>query len=66
MSINPDAYKRATYPPPLRSPQYLSDEDISYALDKLPRKRKPARPAASSPEAEKDQGEASTPKVSEA
>jgi hypothetical protein len=47
MSINAESYRKAAYPPPLRSPEHLSDEDVAYLLNKSHRKRKPARPATS-------------------
>jgi len=31
--LDAKAYKRAAYPPPLRSPYHLSDEDIAHMLN---------------------------------
>lgn len=44
MSINPTAYKQALHPP-TPYPQHMSDEDVSYALDKSMKHSRAARKA---------------------
>jgi len=46
--LDSDAYLRAAYPPPLR-PTHLSDEDISHALDRLPRRKRREPSATQTP-----------------
>lgn len=42
MSINPTAYKQALHPPTPYQ-QHMSDEDVSYALDKSAKHSRAAR-----------------------
>lgn len=45
--IDVAAYKRATYPPPLKPPgAHLSDEDIAAQLDKSEKRSRAARKAS--------------------
>lgn len=44
MTLNPQAYKRAAYPPTPYQ-QHMSDEDVSYALDKSAKHSRAARKA---------------------